>query len=64
MMAMNEDLTMSHLELKSLSYYEQKQFEELKWENSEKAREIQERNLFWGYFVISLIATLIISGAM
>ncbi len=55
---------MNYHEIKSLSYYERKQYEELKYQVSETARRKQERTVFLGFFVISLIATLLISGAL
>ena len=50
--------------LKSLSYVERKEYEELKYANSEEAKLKRERAVFLGFFVIALISTLIISGAL
>jgi hypothetical protein len=50
--------------LKSLSLVERKEYEELKNEKSEEQRLKKERTVFLGFFVIALIATLMISGAM
>ncbi len=55
---------MNYTEIKSLSLYERKEYEELKCQLSEAARRKQERIVFLGYFVISMIATLLISGAL
>ena len=50
--------------LKSLSYVERKEYEELKHQSSEKVKLKNERTVFLGFFVIALISTLMISGAM
>jgi len=55
---------MSATDLKSLSYLERKEYEELKLQNSSEAIRKKERAVFLGFFVISLIATLMISGAL
>ena len=49
---------------KSLSYFERKEYEELKLAKAESVRLKKERTIFLGFFVISLVATLMISGAM
>ena len=55
---------MSNSNLQSLSFLERKEYEELKQANSAEARRKKERIVFLGFFAISLIATLLISGAM
>lgn len=55
---------MSNSKLESLSFLERKEYEELKHANSEETRRRKERIVFLGFFAISLIATLLISGAM
>ena len=51
-------------DLKSLSFLERKEYEELKLRNSAETIRKRERTVFLGFFVISLIATLMISGAL
>jgi len=55
---------MAYHNLDSLSYFERKEYQELKNANSTEARKQKERIIFLGFFVISLLATLMISGAM
>jgi hypothetical protein len=55
---------MSYQELKSLAYYERKEYQELKYAQSAEARDKRERATLLGFFVISLLATLLLSGAM
>ena len=55
---------MSNDELRSLAFYERKEYLELKYAQSEKARRRRERAIFLGFFVITLVATLLVSGAM
>ena len=55
---------MSGSNLQSLSFLERKEYEELKQINSSEISRKKERIVFLGFFVISLIATLMISGAM
>ena len=55
---------MAYHEIKSLSFFERKEYEELKNRVSEAARRKRERAVFLGFFVISLVATLLISGAL
>lgn len=55
---------MSNSKLDSLSFLERKEYEELKLANSAETARRKERIVFLGFFAISLIATLIISGAM
>ena len=54
----------SNVGLKSLSYVERKEYEELKYANTEEAKLKRERAVFLGFFAIALISTLLISGAM
>ena len=56
---MSEDQSLS-----SLSYFERKEYEELKYNQSESVRRKREKAVFLGFFAISLIATLMISGAI
>lgn len=51
-------------QLQSLSAVERKEFEELKDYHSAQNLRKRERAVFFGYVVIALIATLLISGAM
>lgn len=55
---------LTYQELDSLSHYERKEYMELKYANSVETQKRKERSVFLGFFVISLIATLLISGAM
>ncbi len=55
---------MCYQELKSLAYYEQKEYHELRCALSAEIQRKKERAIFLGFFVISLLATLLISGAM
>lgn len=55
---------MSNSNLQSLSLMERKEYEELKKANSVGTKRKKERIIFLGFFAISLIATLLISGAM
>ena len=50
-------------ELKSLSYLERKEYEELKSREQNSESKASERTMFIGFFAISLIATLLLSGA-
>lgn len=54
---------MSDQALTSLSLVERKEYEELKHANSYEVRRKRERSVFLGFFAISLLATLMISGA-
>ncbi len=51
-------------DFRSLTYLERKEYEELKLMQTEEARKKRDRAVFLGFFAISLLATLIISGAM
>ena len=51
-------------EMKSLSYFERKEYEELKNRMDDGSQKSSERAIFIGFFVVSLLATLMISGAM
>jgi hypothetical protein len=55
---------MSNSNLQSLSLMERKEYEELKKANSAEVKRKNERIVFLGFFAISLIATLLISGAL
>ncbi len=55
---------MAYHQMTSLSLYERKEYEELKYRCCEQARRKREKTVFLGFFAISLIATLLISGAM
>ena len=50
-------------ELQTLSYVERKEYEELKNRDQQNKSKSNERTMFIGFFVISLIATLLLSGA-
>lgn len=51
-------------QLDSLSFMERKEYEELKGFHSAQASQRRDRSIFIGFFVIGLIATLLISGAL
>lgn len=55
---------MSCTNFQSLAFLERKEYEELKQAISEESRKKKERTVLIGFFAISLIATLMISGAM
>jgi hypothetical protein len=55
---------MAYHKMTSLSHYERKEYEELKCKHSEAARRKREKTVFLGFFAISLVATLLISGAL
>ncbi len=55
---------MSMSNLQTLSLLERKEYEELKKANSVEAKRKKDRIVFLGFFAISLIATLLISGAL
>ena len=55
---------MATTDLRSLSFLERKEYEELKQKQSQDSKQKKERAVFLGFFVISLIATLLISGAL
>ena len=55
---------LTYQELDSLSHYERKEYMELKYANSVEAQKKKERGVFLGFFVIALVSTLLISGAM
>jgi hypothetical protein len=55
---------MTTTELTSLSLVERKEYEELKLKQSLESRQKKDRAVFLGYFVIALISTLLISGAL
>lgn len=57
-------MTLTYQELDSLSYFERKEYMELKNASSAEAQRKKDRAVFLGFFVISLIATLMISGSM
>lgn len=49
-------------ELKSLTYFERKEYEELKYKFSEEAKRLRERKVFLGVMVVAFIATLAVAG--
>jgi len=55
---------MSNLNLQSLSFLERKEYEELKKASAAEAKRRGDRIVFLGFFAISLLATLLFSGAM
>jgi len=57
-------MTSTYQELDSLSHFERKEYLELKYASTAEAQRKRERAVLLGFFVISLIATLMISGSM
>jgi hypothetical protein len=50
--------------LRALSFWERKEYEELKSQQAIELRRKKDRAVMVGYFVISILATLLISGAL
>ena len=55
---------MTYQKMDSLSHFERKEYEELKCKSVEEAKRKREKTVFLGFFVISLVATLLISGSL
>ena len=55
---------MSISNFESLSFFEQKESEELKQANSVVAKRRRERIVFLGLFAIAMLSTLLFSGSM
>jgi hypothetical protein len=55
---------MSHksTELKSLTLFERKEYEELKYRFSLEAKRLRERAIFLGILVVTFIATMMMTG--
>lgn len=55
---------MSNISFKSAKYLKEKQLIEDQQNEDEEARLLRERRMMLGFFVVSLLATLMISGAL
>lgn len=55
---------MSNHSFQSAKFLKEKQLEEVQQSKQESVRLARERRMMLGYFVVSLLATLLLSGAL
>ena len=55
-------MTNSGVELKSLSLFERKEYEELKYYYSIEARKLRQQKVFLGLAVVTFVASLALAG--
>ena len=51
-------------ELETLSLFERKEYEELKYRFSAEAKRLRERTIFLGILVVTFIATMMMTGVL
>lgn len=52
----------SNLELRSLTLFERKEYEELKFRYSAEAKKLREKRIILGFLIVSFVATLAYTG--